>query len=61
MSEGFHVFSQVLLVKVGKEIFAKVPGANKFTYLLVGESRDNVWGELVFSAMMAGWCCEKSG
>ena len=29
-------FSQVLLVRVGKEIFAKVPGAKTFTYLMVG-------------------------
>ena len=57
----FLWFSRVLLVKVGIEYFVKVPRAKKFIYLLVGGPRDNVWGEAVFSAMMAGWCCEKSG
>ena len=35
-------FSQVLLVIVGKEMFVKVPGANTFTYLLVGGPQESV-------------------
>ena len=35
-------FSQVLLVIVGEEIFAKVHGAKKIAYMLVGGPRESV-------------------
>jgi hypothetical protein len=42
-------------------IISEESGVYALELILKKQIRNNVWGELVFCVMAAGWFCEKSG